>query len=546
MPTAARTIVDTLLAQGITHAFGVPGESYLPLIDALRDVEDRLQLITCRHEATAAHMAEATAKLTGQPGVCLVTRGPGATHASIGVHTAMHDSTPMLLLVGQVERAMLGRGAFQEVDYTAMFAPLAKAVFTLHDAARAPEIAAAAIATALSGRPGPVVLVLPEDVLAEASPQAVATPFTAPEPALAPADIARLHGLIRDAARPLLWLGGSRWTARSCERIAEAARLLHLPIVTAWRRKDLIDNAHPNFAGEMGLGANPKLVERVRSADLLITVGARLSEVATTGYTLPQPPVPTQTLAMIHPEAAVLAQPYRPALALQATVTHAADALLEVAHIFDGEADPAWAQAARADYERWGQPTTVQSGVNMADVIAHVTATIPEDAIITNGAGNFSAWVHRFHQHRRFHTQLAPTSGAMGYGVPAGIAASILHPGRTVITVAGDGDFLMSGHELATATRYGATPIILVVDNGQYGTIAMHQARDYPGRRYGVDMTNPDFAALAAAYGWWSANITETAAFPPAFAAARASGRPALIALKTDPREIAPGIRLPD
>ena len=491
-------------------------------------------------------MAEATAKLTGQPGVCLVTRGPGATHASIGVHTAMHDSTPMLLLVGQVERAMLGRGAFQEVDYTAMFAPLAKAVFTLHDAARAPEIAAAAIATAMSGRPGPVVLVLPEDVLAEKCGPAVSTPFVAPEPAPSNHDVARLHELLREAKRPILWVGGSRWTPQACAQVADAARRMAIPVVTAWRRKDLIDNTHPCFAGEMGLGANPRLVERVRAADLLVTLGARLSEVATTGYTVPAPPVPGQTLAMIHPDAAVLAQPYRPHLAVQATVGHGARALLEIAHIFDGEAgreDPA---AARADYERWGQPTTVQSGVNMADVIAHFTATIPEDAIITNGAGNFSAWVHRFHQHRRFRTQLAPTSGAMGYGVPAGIAASILHPGRIVITVAGDGDFLMSGHELATATRYGATPIILVVDNGQYGTIAMHQARDYPGRRYGVDMTNPDFAALAAAYGWWSANITETAAFPPAFAAARASGRPALIALKTDPREIAPGIRLPD
>lgn len=544
MITAARAIVDMLLTQGITHAFGVPGESYLPLLDALRDVEQRIALVTCRHEATASHMAEAYGKLTGQPGVCLVTRGPGATHASIGVHTAMHDSTPMLLLVGQVERAMLGRGAFQEVDYEAMFGALAKAVFVLRDAARAPELTAAAIAVAMSGRPGPVVLVLPEDVLGEEAGAAVPSAFVAPEPALSPHDIARLNELLCAAKRPVLWVGGSRWSQTSCDRIAEAARRMAMPVVTAWRRKDLVDNAHPCFAGEMGLGANPKLVQRVREADLIVAVGARLSEVATTGYTLPEPPLPTQALVMIHPDAGVLAQPYRPTLAIQATVAHAAHALLEIAQSFDCASGRAEPREERAEYEAWSQPTLVRSGVNMADVIAHVTAALPEDAVLTNGAGNFGAWLHRFHQHRRFRTQLAPTSGAMGYGVPAAVAASLLHPGRAVVCVAGDGDFLMSSHEMATATRYGATPIILVVDNGQYGTIAMHQARHYPGRGYGTALTNPDFAALAAAYGWWSANVTETGAFAPAFDAARASGRAALIACRTDPREIAPGVRL--
>ena len=543
MPTVARTIVDTLTAQGITHAFGVPGESYLPLIDALADTQDRLTLITCRHEATAAHMAEAYGKLTGQPGVCLVTRGPGATHAAIGVHTARHDSTPMLLLVGQVERAMLGRGAFQEVDYEAMFAPLAKAVFTLRDAARAPELAAAAVATAMSGRPGPVVLVLPEDVLGEDAPSAVTTPFVAPEPAPAPDDLERLNTLLAAAERPVLWLGGSRWSAQGRADIHAFAHAHGLPVVTAWRRKDLFDNADPHFAGEMGLGANPALVQRVRDSDLILTVGARLSEVATTGYTLPAPPVPSQTLVMVHPDAAVLAQPYRAALAIQSGVNAFAHAVRPTAA--SPSAGSARVAAARADYEAWSRPTTVSAGVNMADVIAHVSASLPPDAIVTNGAGNFSAWVHRFHHHRQSHTQLAPTSGAMGYGLPAAVAAAILHPDRQVVCVAGDGDFLMSGHELATATRYGAKPIVIVVDNGQYGTIAMHQARDYPGRRFGVDLTNPDFAALAAAYGWWSANVTDTEAFPVAWAEAQRAGRPALIALKTAPREIAPGVRVP-
>ena len=545
MPTAARAIVDILLAQGITHAFGVPGESYLPLLDALSDVRDRLQLITCRHEATAAHMAEAYGKLTGQPGVCLVTRGPGATHAAIGVHTAMHDSTPMLLLVGQVERAMLGRGAFQEVDYEAMFAPLAKRVFTLRDAARTPEVMAHAIATALSGRPGPVVIALPEDVLAEECAAAAIPAFIATEPHADYSAVGRLTELIAKAERPVLWLGGSRWSEQACADAAEAARLLGLAVVTAWRRKDLIDNAHPNFAGEMGLGANPKLLERVRGADLIVALGARLSEVATSGYTLPAPPVPTQTMVMIHPDAEVLAGPYRSALAIQASVGLSARLLRRIEQDAQSTARAQWVLAARADYEAWSVSTTVQSGVNMADVIAHMDTVLAADAIVTNGAGNFGAWVHRFHQHRQFRTQLAPTSGAMGYGVPAAIAAAILHPGRDVVCVAGDGDFLMSSHELATATRYGAKPIILVVDNGQYGTIAMHQARAFPGRSYGTALTNPDFAALAVAYGWHGVNIAETAGFAPAFAFARASGRAALIALKTDPREIGPGRRLP-
>ena len=545
MPTAARTIVDTLAAQGITHAFGVPGESYLPLIDALIDRQDRIRLITCRHEASAAHMAEATGKLTGQPGVCLVTRGPGATHAAIGVHTARHDSTPMLLLVGQVERAMLGRSAFQEVDYAAMFTPLAKAVLTLREPERTPEIMAAAIAHAMSGRPGPVVVVLPEDVLPLESPPAVATPFEPPLTAPAPSAIARLSELMRASQRPVLWLGGPGWTPDACVQVAEAAQRMRIPVVTAWRRKDLIDNAHPCFAGEMGLGANPALVERVRRADLVISIGARLSEVQTHGYTLPVPPVPAQPWAMIHPDPEVLGGVYRPALAIQAHVRFAARALLELAHVAHGEADPDWVQGARADYVAWSRPTGVAAGVNMAEVIAHMTATLPDDAIWTNGAGNFSAWVHRFHQHRRPGTQLAPTSGAMGYGFPAGLTAKLLHPQRDVVTVAGDGDFLMSAHELATAARYGIGLITLVVDNGQYGTIAMHQARDFPGRRNMVDMTNPDFAALAQSHGAFGVNVTETAAFPEAFAAARVAGRPAVIALRTDPKEIAPGIRLP-
>jgi acetolactate synthase-1/2/3 large subunit len=545
MTTAARAIVDTLLAEGVTHAFGVPGESYLPLIDALRDVGDRLALITCRHEATAAHMAEAYGKLTGRPGVCLVTRGPGATHAAIGVHTARHDSTPMLLLVGQVERAMLGRGAFQEVDYDSFFAPLAKKALTLREAERTPEIIAAAVAHARSGRPGPVVVALPEDVLGEPSPSAVPTPFRPLHPTPSPADVAELAERLQAARRPVIWIGGSGWTERACAELAKAAERLGVPVATSWRRKDLIDNAHPNFAGEVGLGTNPKLAERLGQADLLLVIGARLTENATAGYTLPQPPVPGQTLVWAHIDPEVLGGVYRPALAIQSGPAEMARVLLELAHVVGLDVEPGWLAEARADYEVWSTPTTVQSGVNMAEVIAHVTATLPDDAILTNGAGNFSAWVHRFHQHRCFGTQLAPTSGAMGYGFPAALAAKLVHPERDVVCVAGDGDFMMSAHEMATAARYGITVVTLVVDNGQYGTIAMHQARGFPGRPAMTALTNPDFAALARAYGGFGATVERTEDFAEVFAEARASGLPAVIALKTDPREIAPGFRLP-
>jgi acetolactate synthase-1/2/3 large subunit len=544
MNSVSKTIVDTLVGQGITHAFAVPGESYLGVLDALYDVQEELKLITCRHEAAATNMAEAYGKLTGKPGVALVTRGPGATHAAIGVHTAQQDSTPMLLFVGQVGTDMLQREAFQEIDYRLMFGSVAKRVIVIDRADRAAELVATAYAQSISGRPGPVVVVLPEDLLAEDAPPAIATPIVAAEPSPDASAIATLANLLAEARRPMLWIGGPGWSDEAVANITHFAEDARIPVVTSWRRKDRFDNAHPKYAGELGLGANPKLVERVKSADLVIALGTRLGEVTSQGYTLPAVPTPVQKLVHIHPDADTLGTVVRPTLAIQASVRLASAALAELGFMVDGERWAGWAEDARAEYEAWVLPTSVQGGVNMAEVIAHVDTMVGPDAIFSNGAGNFAAWLHRFHQHRRFRTQLAPTSGAMGYGVPAGIAAKILHPERDVVIVAGDGDFLMSGQELATAVRYGANVIILVVDNGQYGTIRMHQARDFPGRQSGTSLTNPDFAAFARSFGAFGATVERTEDFAAAFAAARAAGTPALIALRTDPNEIAPGRRL--
>lgn len=543
-PAASRVadaIVGVLRNQGASHVFAVPGESYLAVLDALFAARQQLALVTCRHEAAAANMAEAYGKLTGRPGVAMVTRGPGATHAAIGVHTAFQDSTPMLLFVGQVGTDMLQREAFQEIDYRLMFAGVAKRVVVIDRADRAAELTASAYATALAGRPGPVVVVLPEDLLEAPSPAAGAARIETPQASPDPHAVARLANLLAEAERPMLWAGGFGWTEAAKADLERFAATCGVPVATAWRRKDRFDNAHPRYAGELGLGVNPQLIERVRSADLLIALGTRMGEVTSQGYTLP---APGQTLVHIHPDADTLVGVRRPALAIQASIPLACAALAELGFLTDGTRWLDWAAAARADYDAWVQPTAVSSGANLAEIVAHLDTVMPADTIYANGAGNFAGWLHRFHQHRALFTQLAPTSGAMGYGVPAGIAAKLLHPAREVVIVAGDGDFLMSGQELATAVRYGTNVIILVVDNGQYGTIRMHQARDYPGRQSGTALTNPDFAAFAQSFGAFGALVTETDAFPAALSAARSSGRPALICVRTDPDEIAPGRRI--
>ena len=541
MPTVSQTIVEAIRAEGTSHVFCVPGESYLAVLDALYDARGDIHLVTCRHEAAAANMAEAYGKLRQRPGVCMVTRGPGATHASIGIHTAFQDSTPLVMFVGDVGTDMLGREAFQEVDYNRFFGSFAKAVMTLDTPARAHETVARAFALAVSGRPGPVVVTLPEDLLLADAPAAVDGRAAPAEPAPDPAALATLADMLAAAERPILWIGGPSWTSEDSAAVRQFAEEANVPVVTAWRRKAHFDNGHSHYAGELGLGANPALVERVKSSDLIIALGTRLGEVTSLGYTLPAVPVPEQRLVHIHPVADELTNVRRPALAIQSSARLAARALAGLDAAAPRRAD--WVASARADYETWTEPTDVRSGVNPAAVIRQLSDALPPETVFTNGAGNFAAWLHRFHDHRRVGTQLAPTSGAMGYGVPAAIAAALLTGGRSVC-VAGDGDFLMSGSELATAVRYGAKTLFVVVDNGQLGTIRMHQEREFSGRQSGTALTNPDFAAYAESFGVPGWTVERTEDFAPALTEALAADGPALIAITTDPAEIAPGRRI--
>ncbi len=538
--TAARRIVDTLVMNGIDRVFCVPGESYLAVLDALADVRDRIQVIACRHEAGAANMAEAYGKLTGKPGVCMVTRGPGATHASIGVHTAHQDSTPMILFVGQIALTDRGRGAFQEVDYREVFGGLAKWATEIESPERTVEVVERAFATALQGRMGPVVIALPEDILHADGGPAPIRPVTPAKAALDPAFVEQVRARLSKAERPLLVLGGSGWTEAATTAIGDWAERIGLPFALSFRRKDLISNDRPNYAGDLGLGPNPKLVQRVKDADLILTIGARLGENPTLGYTLLTRARTAETLIHIHPGAEELGRVWPTLMGATADNSLAAIALSTMDPGRDWKAEAA---TAHADYQGFIQPVSVTGSVNMSEVIRHLAEVLPADAILTNGAGNFAAWLHRFHRHRAMHTQLAPTSGAMGYGYPAAIAAKSVHPDRDVICIAGDGDYLMTGQEIATAVQYGINVVVVVVDNGTYGTIRMHQEGHYPGpdRVMATDLKNPDFVKYAEAFGAFGIRCETTADFPAALKAARAAGRPALVHLITSAEDIAPG-----
>ncbi len=530
-------LADALIGQGVDVVFCVPGESYLPFLDAAYDRRDRLKLITCRQEGGAAYMAEAHGKLTGRPGVCFVTRGPGACNASVGIHTAFQDSTPLVLLVGQVERAMRGREAFQEVEYRLMYAPLAKAVFEVDAAARMPEAVARAFAVAAGGRPGPVVLVVPEDVLAETAAVAdiPAQPVAQAEPS--PDDLARLRALLGGARRPLAIVGGGGWSAAAARDFAAFAEACGLPVAASFRCQDYVDNASPVYVGELGTSVSPQLAQRVRDADLLLVVGARLGEMTTNGYTLVRPPVPDQALVHIHPAGEELGRVYRPALAVTAGATAAAAALRRLVQV-----DPApwadWLAAARREFEANQRPGPCPGALDMGAVMTFLRGRLPDDAVITNGAGNYSGWTQRFHSYRGYRSQLAPTNGSMGYGVPAALAAKAAEPGRMVVCWTGDGDFLMTGQELATAVLHGLDPIILLVNNGMYGTIRMHQEREYPGRVLATDLANPDFAAFARSFGAHGEVVAKTEDFAPAFERAAAAGKVSLLELRIDPEAI--------
>jgi len=539
--TGAQHLVDALADNGSDLIFGVPGESYLAVLDALVD-QPELRFITCRHEAAAANMAEAHGKLTGRPGVCMVTRGPGATHASVGVHTAFQDSTPMILLIGQVARSMRDREAFQEVDYRRFFADQTKWVAEIDDPARVPEYMARAYAVAMNGRPGPVALALPEDMLVETAEAVRCGRVTRSRAAPAKDDLDRFKLLLQSAERPIALLGGGGWSGDAVKSARRFVERNALPVACTFRAKDYFDNAHPNYAGDLGIAPNPALAARVRESDLVIAVGPRLGEMTSSGYSLFNSPLCEQPLVHIHPGAEELGRVYKAELAINATIPEACAALARIQ--VDSAAWAGEAHAANAAYRSFIEPVEVGDGVNLSEVFHWLSGALPRDAIVCNGAGNYAAWLHRFHQHRAYRTQLAPTSGAMGYGVPAAIAAKLAHPERVVVSVAGDGCFMMSAQELATAARYEANVIFLVVDNGAYGTIRMHQERDYPARKSGTDLTNPDFKKFAESFGCYARKVESADEFPNAFRAARRAGRPALIWIRGDVEAIAPGKRL--
>jgi acetolactate synthase-1/2/3 large subunit len=536
--TGGQILVDQLKIHGVDLAFCVPGESYLAVLDALVDAP-KIELITCRHEAGAANMAEAYGKLTGKPGICFVTRGPGATHASIGLHTAFQDSTPMILFIGQVARDQTEREAFQEIDYRRMLGPLTKWVAEIPSADRVPEFVSRAFHTAVSGRPGPVALALPEDMLTERMEARDSKAYARVEAAPRAEDMAKLAEILSSAERPLAVLGGGGWTAKACEDVRRFLEVWQLPAVTSFRGKDRLDNRHALYAGDMGIGIDPKLGARIAQADVLVVIGPRLGEMTTNGYARITPPVPQQRLIHVYPGAEELNRVYQAELGIPSGI----EAFAKAAAV---TRPPAvirwreWAKAARADYEAWVRPVAVEGAVNPSEIFAWLNERLPDDAILTNGAGNYAGWLHRFYLHKQFRTQIAPTSGAMGYGVPAAIGAKALHRDRVVVACAGDGCFLMNAQELATAAQYDLGVVFLVFNNGMYGTIRMHQEREYPGRVSATDLKNPDFAAYAKAFGFWSTTVRTTAAFKPAFEEALASGRPALIEIVTNPEAITP------
>lgn len=537
--TGGQALIEALIANGSNLAFGVPGESYLAALDALHDAEDTIRFITCRHEAGAANMAEAHGKLTGDPGICFVTRGPGATHASIGLHTAFQDSTPMIMLIGQVASDQVEREAFQEIDYRRYLSEVTKWTAEINDPSRIAEYVGRAYRVATSGRPGPVALALPEDMLTTLCDRQASVPYKPAKAHPGPDDMAALKAMLEGAKRPLLMLGGSGWSEASVNSIQKFAEVNSLPVTVSFRCQDRFDNRLPNYVGDMGIGANPTLIKQMQEADVLMVLGARLGEMTTGGYGRINAPVPAQTLIHIHQGAEELGRVYQPELAINATPDTMAPALTTL----DLKNNPDWAKqtaSARDAYLNWITPVANPGPVQLADLYEHMRETLPAEAIFCNGAGNYASWLHRFYQYRAYGTQLAPTSGAMGYGVPAAIAAKIAQPESTVIACAGDGCFMMSVMELATAVRYKANVVFLVFNNSMFGTIRMHQERSYPERVSGTDLTNPDFVALAESFGALGLRVGQTSEFEDALDQALNANRPALIEIIVDPEAIAP------
>lgn len=540
--TGGEILVDQLLIHGVEHVFCVPGESYLAALDAFHDRS--IKLTVCRQEGGAAMMAEAVGKATGRPGIAFVTRGPGATNASPGVHIARQDSTPMILFVGQVARDMREREAFQEVDYRAMFGPLAKWATEIDDPARIPEIVSRAFYTATNGRPGPVVISLPEDMLVQRAAANDSPPFQPVETWPGLSEMAKLQKLIWAAKRPIMIIGGSRWSQAACDALMRFAERLAVPVCTTFRRAHLFDALHSCYAGDLGIGPNPKLLARIKGSDFAMLVGGRLGELPSQSYSLFDIPAPRQTFVHVHPGAEELGRVYHPMLAINAAPTGFAAMLegLQPPNEISWRAENA---AAHADYLAWTDKATPQPGdLNLGEIMVWLRDYLPDDAILCNGAGNYAAWIHRFFRFRRYGAQVAPISGSMGYGVPAALAMKRLYPERTVVCMAGDGDFLMNGQEFATAVQYQLPFITCVVDNGIYGTIRMHQEREYPGRIVATAINNPDFVAYARAFGGFGIRVEKTADFAAAFGQATASKKPAIIQLVVDPEAITPSTTL--
>ena len=536
--TGGQLLVDALKVHGVDMAFGVPGESYLSVLDAFYESRDDIKFVICRQEGGAANMADAYGKLTGRPGICFVTRGPGATNASIGIHTAFQDSTPLILFIGQVDNEVAEREAFQEIDYRRMYGQMAKWVAQIDRPERVPEMISHAFHLAVSGRPGPVVLALPEDmqVATATVPDTARYQRVAAHPGAA--DMNKLREMLAAAKRPFVMLGGGGWNAKACEDIRAFIETNNLPTACAYRCQDLLDNRSPNYLGDIAVGMNPAIEKRIRDCDLLLAIGLRLGEWTTINYTLIDIPRPKMKFVHVHAGAEELGRVYQADILINSGMPEFAAAARALTPV-----NPVWAdqtKAARAEFDAWQVPVITPGTLNMSEVIAFLKKRLPDGSILTNGAGNFTLWAHRFYQYTGFRTQLGPTSGAMGYGVPAGVAAKLVHPDRPVIAFAGDGDFMMNGQELATAMQYGAKTIFIVINNGMFGTIRMHQERHYPGRISGTELHNPDFAALARAYGAHGEVVTKTEDFEAAFERAWNAGTAALLELRIDPDSVSP------
>lgn len=536
-----KILSDQLEKLGVSRVFSVPGESFLAALDGLYD--SGIQNVVCRHEGGAAMMAEAYGKMTGQPGVCFVTRGPGATNASAGIHVAMQDSTPMVLFIGQIDNRHTDRETFQEVDYRAMFGGLCKWVAQVNHTDRLPEYIARAFRLAKSGRPGPVVLALPENML---SAEAEVADFAGVDTIKAPVDSAPASEIVsklKSAKRPLVVVGGSQWSDEASRHLTRFAEAANVPITVSFRRQDFMPNAHPHYVGDLNVGINPKLAERVKDSDCILLLGARFGEIATQGYTLVDPADPQKTILHVHCDADEIGRVYGPDVSWVCPADEAVKILANVAELGPHNE---WVAGCRADFENWLEPVESPGEVKQEQVIKWLSDNLSDDAILTNGAGNYAAWLHRYFVYKQYGTQLAPTSGSMGYGFPAAVSASIENPDKTVVCLAGDGCFQMTCNEMSTAIQHGAKPIVIVMNNGRYGTIRMHQEKTYAGRVSGTNLANPDFAALARSYGGHGETVTAQDEFAPAFERAQASGVVSIIEVMLDPDVLATGASLSD